>query len=141
MAAAKRQATAAQDQLIAANIAQELVDAARNQSWATLNANLGTTNLTGQFINRTQGTLNGGLTYMPRPVILDIANNTYTPQTYNAVVGSGNLFHGSVNQTITAMNGSTLNLKVVVTWPAENGGGNHTLVQSTLISQAGIHNY
>lgn len=133
----KRSTTAVQNQIIAANIAQELMDLIRNQSWATITANTGSVTLSGNAINRTSGALTQ-LTYMPRPLVQDQSLNTYTEASRN------NLFRGSVTQTISAATGNapnrTCTVSITVTWPSEHGGGVKTLTQSTLISELGIHN-
>lgn len=125
-----RQTTASQNQVIATNIAQEIVDQARNADWTTLNANMGTRTL---LVNR-QNTGDSGTGYNTRPLMLDMVSQTYTP------AASANLFRGTVQQTLTNVGAGRLRLTVNVSWPGEHGGANKTLIVSTMISQYGIHN-
>lgn len=137
LALTKRSTTAVQNQIIAANIAQEMMDVIRNQTWNTIIANAGTVNLTGESVNRTAGSVSG-LTYMPRPLVQDQVANTYSSG------ARSNLFRGSVTQTVSQPQGTspnrTVNVVITVTWPGEHGGGQKSLTQSTMISEAGIHN-
>jgi type II secretory pathway pseudopilin PulG len=125
-----RQGTATQNEVIASNIAQEVIDNARNSTWTTLTANQGTQTL---LVNRVNGSETGP-GYNPRPLMLDTATNTYSS------AAQSNRFNGTVEQTITTIDAGTLQLTVTVTWAGENGGGNKRLSMNTLISQFGIHN-
>ena len=141
MALCRRGTTATQNQMIASAIAQELVDVARNQSYQTLtlaqNANV---TLSGDYINRTSGaSLNSGLTYLNRPLVLDASNNTYSPKTWNPLAQAGNVFQGTVNQRITDLGNNSVSLVLTISWPSEQGGANRKLVQTTVISENGIH--
>ncbi len=141
MALCRRGSTATQNQMIASAIAQELVDIARNQSYATLrlpqNANV---TLSGDYINRTSGsTLSSGLSYLNRPLVIDASNNNYSIKTWDPVAQAGNVFHGTVNQTIRDLGNNSVVLSITITWPSEQGGGDRQLIQSTVISQNGIH--
>lgn len=141
MALCRRGATATQNQMIASAIAQELVDIARNQSYATLtlpqNANV---TLSGDYVNRISGSsLNGGLTYLNRPLVLDTTTNTYTTKTWDPVAQAGNIFHGTVNQKISDLGNNSVSLVITINWPSEQAGGQRQLIQSTVISQNGIH--
>ncbi|MBX9571109.1 MAG: type II secretion system GspH family protein [Candidatus Obscuribacterales bacterium] len=133
----RRSATAVQNQIVAANIAQEMMDVIRNQNWNTIVAAAGTVTLSGENINRTAGSTSG-LTYMPRPLVQDQVANNYSNGSRQ------NLFRGSVTQTISQPQGTTpnqtINVVITVSWPGENGGGRKSLTQSTMISEAGIHN-
>lgn len=141
MALCQRGATATQNQMIASAIAQELVDIARNQTYATLtlaqNANV---TLSGDYINRVSGNpLSSGLTYLNRPLVLDTTTNTYTSSTWDPLAQSGNIFHGTVNQRITDLGNKSVSLVITINWPSEQAGGQRQLIQSTVISQNGIH--
>lgn len=140
MALCRRGSTATQNQMIASVIAQELVDIARNQNYATLtlpqNANV---TLSDSYINRSSGSLTSGLTYLNRPLVLDPSNNNYTVKTWDPVAQTGNIFHGTVNQTIQDLGNHSVALIIKITWPSEQGGGDRQLTQSTVISEKGIH--
>jgi type II secretory pathway pseudopilin PulG len=145
----KRQGTSVQNNLIAASICQELMDAARDQTYATLaNAAGNTVTLSGAQINSgTSGLLTGGIPYLPRPLVVDAGNNDYSSQTWDSDTGVGrNTFQGEVVQTITDLNTTppTLSIVVTVRWPSEASGSDrskwHNVTQSTIVSQAGIHN-
>ncbi|MBY0548823.1 MAG: hypothetical protein K2W95_16245 [Candidatus Obscuribacterales bacterium] len=125
-----RQTTASQNQVIATNIAQEIVDQARNADWTTLNANMGTRTL---LVNK-QNSADSGTGYNTRPLMLDMVGQSYTPE------ASANLFRGTVQQTLTNVGAGRMRLTVNVSWPGEHGGGNKSLIVSTMISQYGIHN-
>lgn len=125
-----RQTTASQNQVIATNIAQEIVDQARNADWTMLNANIGTRTL---LINK-QNSGDSGSGYNTRPLMLDMVSQAYSP------AASSNLFRGTVQQTLTSVGAGRLRLTVNVSWPGEHGGGNKSLIVSTMISQYGIHN-
>lgn len=145
MALTRRTSTSLQNQVIATSIAQELLDSARNQTWATLQGAIGTTVLSGNDINRSSGTLSGGsgnVSYIRRALVLD-QSNTYDSNTWSG--SAGNLFGGglsntTVTQTIQDIGDNALNIRVQVQWPAENGPGVKSLILSTIISESGIHN-
>jgi hypothetical protein len=145
MAKCREQGTAVQNQIIASNIAQELMDAARDQSWSRLISLAGTSiTLTDNYINHGTGDLSqGGISYIPRPLLTDPAASTYSNQTWDTSTNSGrNVFRGRCTQTITNLGTTppTLSIVINVTWPSETGGQWKNLTQSTVISQAGIHN-
>jgi prepilin-type N-terminal cleavage/methylation domain-containing protein len=144
MAKCREQGSAVQNQIIAANIAQELMDAARDQSWSKLLASAGTVNLAGNYLNHATGSLaTGGISYIPRPLLTDPATTTYSNQTWDTTSNSGkNIFRGSVTQTITDLGTvpDTISIVINVSWPSETGGTAKQLTQSTVISQSGIHN-
>lgn len=125
-----RQTTASQNQVIATNMAQEIVDQARNADWTTLSANMGTRTL---LVNK-QTTTDSGSGYNTRPLMLDMVGQTYS------AAASQNLFRGTVQQTLSDAGAGRLRLTVNVSWPGEHGGSNKSLIVSTMISQYGIHN-
>lgn len=131
LALVQRAARASQNHAIASIIAQEMIDEARNQTWTTLNANIGTITL---LVNRTASGQTGP-SYLPRPLLLDLANNTYSD------AGQNNLFRGTVQQVLALAGSGQLRLTVTVSWPTENSPGQtSTLTMTTVISEYGIHN-
>lgn len=122
--------TATQNQLAATNIAQQVVDQVRNANWNTLRNNVGTRSL---LVNR-QYNGETGPGFQPRPLMLDIANNTYSSE------GQSNLFQGTVTETITDIGQGQLLITVNVKWADEHGRKMKELNMSTLVTQDGIHN-
>lgn len=135
----RRSATYMQNQLIAANIAQEVCDAARNQTYATLVAAKGSYTLTDGYINGSGGA--GGVPFISRPLVLNPTTLNYSPQTWQNGQGK-NVFHGQATVTISdmAVNPPALQVQVTVSWP-EGGSQLRTITQSTVISQNGIHTF
>lgn len=122
--------TATQNQLAATNIAQQVVDQVRNANWNTLKNNLGTRSL---LVNRSYGGQTGP-GFQPRPLMLDMANNSYSEE------GKNNLFQGTVTETIADIGQGQLLVTVNVKWADEQGRKQKELNMSTLVSQDGIHN-
>lgn len=122
--------TATQNQVIAANIAQELVDQARNAQWTTISS---PAIADGAWHNvAVYGSpLSDQPSYLPRALMYD---GTSTQ-------GLNNHFRGTVRQMVTGMGGGQVQLTVQVNWPAETSGGATRSLQATsYISQWGIHN-
>lgn len=132
-----RLAAGGQNQVLAAHIAQELLDNARHQRFTDLLAEVGTTrtieiNRVGESAD-TQGIMN-------RPVLLDLENLRYRNYSLQGSEVTGNAFRGRAQQTVTDIGGGMLRVLVNVDWPAENGRGRKVLQASTVVSQFGIHN-
>lgn len=131
-----RMSTAGQNQMLAAHMAQEILDSARNQRYSTLAQYAGTTHEL--LVNRT-GAIQSSSPLNPRPLMLDLENLSYKNYTADGEKVRGNSFHGTVHETITDAGNGTLKVAVQVSWPSENGRPRQ-LEMSTLISQYGIHN-
>lgn len=132
--------TSTQNQVMASNIVQELIDQARNARFDDTGGQLGLTNA-----NVSDGawhpvgvyqTISGQPAYLPRPLV-------YTGTT---VAGLNNKFNGSVRQMLTNLAPGSPNgqvqLTVEVSWDGENTGANNkrTHTATAYISQWGIHN-
>jgi hypothetical protein len=118
-----------QNHILAACIAQEQVDNARNTSFADLMAQRGTHEL---LINR-KDLDEAGPPINPRPLLLDLANLDWTD------AGRKNIFDGSVTEDIE--NGpfaNTLLVTIQINWV--EGPAHRNYVLTTLVSQNGIHN-
>lgn len=134
--------TITSNQIMATNIAQQVLDNARNSSFNALLALAGTgpTNL---VANR----FDAGTTMpaaLPRPLLLDTTQYTY--RSVNQT-GTGNVFGGNnanVTQEVVTIGGvapnRSLRLIVRVNWPNENGTGRRSMEISTVINESGIHN-
>lgn len=160
VAKCKYSTTGIQNQLIAANISQELVDIAKDQNWSTLTSagNLGTFNLTNNYINKGGTALAGGPSWLNRPLSVDAGTyaananyqaSQYSASTWNAAGGTGqNVFRGTIQLVLTQTQASSatppytgqITMTVNITWPSETGGGNRSCVQSTVLTQVGVHN-
>lgn len=131
-----KMSTAGQNQVIAAHIAQEILDSARNQRYSTLAQYVGTTHEL--LVNRT-GAVQPSSPLSPRPLMLDFENLNYKNYSVDGGSVRGNSFHGTVRETISDAGNGTLRVAVNISWPSENGRSRE-LNMSTLISQYGIHN-
>lgn len=131
-----KMSSAGQNQMLAAHMAQEILDGARNQRYSTLAQYAGTTHEL--LVNRT-GAIQSSSPLNPRPLMLDFENLNYKNYTTDGASVKGNSFHGTVHETITDAGNGTLRVAVQIKWPSENGRSRQ-LEMSTLISQYGIHN-
>lgn len=128
-----RLATAGQNQILAADIAQSIIDNARNTSYKTLYDNKGTYTI---LVNRTSSG-QGGPAILSRPVLLDMINNVY------AIATEHNLFNANVTETIgDGSYPNTLVVTVNISWREGTANKNYQGQSglSTLISANGIHN-
>jgi type II secretory pathway pseudopilin PulG len=128
MSQAHRASSSSQNQVIAAAIAQEVIDSARNMPYNTLQTFVGTHDL---VVNS-----GSGLTpppVFPRPLMQDRNSLIWSSKAAN------NDFDATVTETIAAGPvANTLQVTVLVTWK-ENTGGSRTFTMTTLVSQFGIH--
>ena len=131
-----KMSTGGQNQVIAAHMAQEILDSARNQRYSTLSQYAGTSH--DLLVNRT-GSEQSASPLNPRPLMLDLQNLNYKNYTSDGANVRGNSFHGTVRETITDAGNGTLKVAVRIAWPSESGH-ERELNMSTLISQYGIHN-
>lgn len=130
MAKTYMQTSASQNQVIAANIAQELIDIARDTGYNTLSqASTADGSWHDVAVYGTAAATQPA--YLLRPLM--IYGSTSPAQ--------NNRFRGSVRQMLTNIGNNQVQLQIEVNWPAENSGGvNRQLRASSLISQYGIHN-
>jgi len=128
MSQAHRASSSSQNQVLAAAIAQEVIDSARNMPYTTLQTFVGTHNLV----------VNSGSGYtpppiFPRPLMQDRTSLVWSNKATN------NDFDATVTETIGAGPvPNTLQVTVLVTW-RENTGGSRTFTMTTLVSEFGIH--
>lgn len=123
------QGTASQNEVIAANIAQQLIDIARNTGYTTLSAS-GTADGVWHDVGVYATSSSGQPSYINRPLLI-YGNSSET---------QSNQFHGTVRQSLSNLGSGRLQLLVEVSWPSELGSGSRLLSASSLISQYGIHN-
>ncbi|MBY0545964.1 MAG: type II secretion system GspH family protein [Candidatus Obscuribacterales bacterium] len=137
MASVMRSSTATQNQVIAAAIAQQVIDHARHCRWNDLTAGNYTL-----MINRYSAGTNGP-TFMNRALLLDSVTNRYANETYNSTTSTkGNVFAGdraSATATITDVNADEKLFVLTVSWPGEHGGGNKSLRAQTSLYHYGIN--
>lgn len=137
MTAVMRSTTVTQNQVIAAAIAQEVMDHARHCRWNDLTAG----NYTLMLNRFSAGTT--GPAFMNRPLLLDAVNNRYANETYNSTTSTkGNVFAGdsaTATVTITNITADEKQLVLTVSWPGEHGGGNKTLRAQTALYHYGIN--
>lgn len=132
LALGMRATTTAKKNLLAANIAQQVLDDARNQSWASLIALPASTNLPiNASLNST--TLGANPT---RPLLVN-TDLTYTSASVAADSGFNN---ATCTRVISSPNANTRRVVVTVSW-ADSGGAIKTHSVQTNISVNGIHNY
>lgn len=125
--------TQTQNQILAANIAQEIIDTARDAGW----------NMMSDPINVADGAWHNVAVYGSTT-----SNPAFLPRTLmvngNSAIAANNQFRGTVRERVTNLGGGANNgsvqLEIEVSWPAENGGGTRMLKSTSLISQNGIHN-
>lgn len=127
VAALYRQGTSNENQILATNMAQQLIDNARNCTFSTLNtyANQGWTTVPLYVVNGTNA-------LYPRPLLRN-PNLTYS------AASTSQQFNGEVQERLTTVSGSVMRLEVRITWADQKGNG-HEYRTQTLISQNGIHN-
>ncbi len=133
--------TRGQNQVIAADLAQEVIDNARNTSWNSLLANANGGAPQTLLVNR-QYSGQSGPAIFPRPLLQDWDSSSGgLGAAYSQAARSG-AFRGNVTETVTDNGDGTARVTVNVRW-TESGqlagtARNYTL--STLIAQNGIHN-
>jgi type II secretory pathway pseudopilin PulG len=133
--ASYRASTNNENQILASNMAQQLIDNARNSTY-------------GRFL-----TVLNGATTVTQDVPLYEAPTYQDPLYARALLrnpsltyttaGAASLFNGTVTQTITNLTPASttdrmVKLDVVITWKDTSGA--HTYRTSTTISEHGIHN-
>lgn len=118
--------TASQNQILASNIAQQIIDTARNSGWAVMSSPA-VADGTWHNIN-VYGSNGGG--FLLRPLL----------NTGESAAGAANQFHGSARQQVIDLGNGSLQLNVEVSWPAENSAGTRMLQASSYINQFGVHN-
>lgn len=129
MADTQRLSNAGQNQILAAAIAQEQIDSARNITYQSLLGMKGSYTL---LVNK-EGSGEVGPILNPRPLLLDLVSLDWT------AAGKANKFAGTVIETIAdGPYTDTLRVTVVSNW--KEGTQNRSYSLSTLISRYGIHN-
>jgi Tfp pilus assembly protein PilV len=125
-----KQGTTNQNQVLATNIAQQLIDNARNSSWTELSAIA--TN--GQWQDVPLYQESPGNTLFPRALLRN-------PALHYSDEATANKFLGSAREKLTAQNasGTLLLLQIEIQWTDSKGSG-HSYSTDTVISQTGIHN-
>lgn len=145
--ASYRAGTRNEGQVLAINMAQEIIDNARNSSWNHLTVDLlGETagvpsSTTSSQVLSLYSYPSGNLqnAFFPRPLLAnhDVASGfTYTNATLNQK------FNGTVTETLTDLNTTpddAIEVDVLVKW--SDSMGPHTYSTSTRIDQYGVHNY
>jgi hypothetical protein len=127
-----RQGSTNTNQILATNMAQQLVDNARNSTWAELTAIAGTGWQDVPLYTMPSYT---NTTLFPRPLLRnpDLTYNAKsTNQTFN-----GNAKERLIAETNTA--GDILRLQIEITWKDQKGSG-HKYTEETVITKTGIHN-
>jgi hypothetical protein len=125
-----RFSTTGEKQLVAAAIAQEVIDNARDTSYAALQTLVPSSPHT-LPINSGDGSLDPAF---PRPLVLDLTSLTWTTASRNS------RFYGTVTESVSysPLVANTLQVIVKVQW-TEDGGMSKSYQLSTLISQYGVH--
>lgn len=126
--------TGSERQLIARELAQQILDNARNQTWTQLQA--GVANQGGASYTLLTNKYGGevGPAISPRPLHLDKQNLSWTDQS------STNMFRGTCRLALAYVPGSTTEINATATINWGDSRGPHSLTASTVISQFGIHN-
>jgi type II secretory pathway component PulJ len=125
-----RQNTTNQNQVLATNIAQQLIDNARNSSWNDLSAIASD----GQWQDVPLYQDSPGNALFPRP-LLQNPELTYSDD------AQANKFNGTAREKLTIQNAAAtlLLLQIEISWTDSKGSG-HRYNTETVISQTGIHN-
>lgn len=129
---ALRSSTTAKKNLLAANLAQQVLDDARNQSWATLIALPTNTTLP---INASSNSTTLGAN-PSRPLLV----NTDLSYSSASVASDSGFNNATCTRVITSPSATTRRVVVTVSWQ-DGAGGVKTHQVQTNISVNGIHNY
>lgn len=132
LALGMRATTTAKKNLIAANIAQQVLDDARNQSWASLIALPTNTTLP---INASLNSTTLGMN-PTRPLLV----NTDLAYTSESVAADSGFDNATCTRVISTPSANTRRVFVSVSWN-DAGGALKTHTVQTNISVNGIHNY
>jgi type II secretory pathway pseudopilin PulG len=139
-----------QNQLMAADIAQEVIDNARNMSFGRLNALCDQPQPITLLVNRrTAADATDPYNAFPRPLGQDWINLAYTQDDaagnsktrsnrFRGDADDGGLVQETLTRQVVAGN-TTINVEVLVRWQ-DGRNGQHTYRSSTLIADRGIHN-
>lgn len=133
--------TKGQNQVIAADLAQEVIDNARNSSWNELIANSNGGVPQTLLVNRHYSG-EAGPAIFPRPLLQDWDNSSSgLGATYSQAARSG-AFNGTVTETVTDNADGSVRVTVNVNWQeaGQLAGTTRNYSLSTLIAQNGIHN-
>lgn len=127
-----RQGSANTNQILATNMAQQMIDNARNSTWQDLLNVAGTGWQDVPLYSMPSSTAS---TLFPRPLLrnpLLAYSQQATNQTFN-----GNARERLILETTTA--GDVMRLQIEITWKDQKGSG-HKYTEETIISKTGIHN-
>lgn len=129
-----RSGTTAQNQVLATNMAQQLIDNARNCTYSRLLTILNGSIQVEQTVPLYEAPTGAAL--YPRP-LLRSPDLTYSSQADNQKFG-GTVTQTLLNLTPGAPDDGMIRLDIMVRW--DDTTGNHVYTTSTTISQTGIHN-
>lgn len=125
----------AQNEVLASTMAQEVLDAARDLPYATLQGYAGTYNLTVQL---PQGGGSINCPPYPRPLLLDDSNFSYGASQYGQKALYNTLTATTCSGTETIQNNGDNTCTVTVTINWRDSTGPHQFIASTRIAQNGI---
>jgi Tfp pilus assembly protein PilV len=123
-----------QHQVLVSDIAQQVIDNLRNQTYSTLVANISNTPYS-LLLNKTS-TSQAGPSFLPRAIMLDEVANAFQTQSVN------NNFQNQLTsvQVLLAASGATnVQATITVTWKEAGVRNSKSYSVSTLIAQDGIH--
>jgi prepilin-type N-terminal cleavage/methylation domain-containing protein len=129
-----------ENQVVAANLAQQVIDNARNSPYFRLMTLLNGNNTVSQNLDLYDFPANPATAMFPRPLLRN--QNTNSGMTYSQR-SLDKLFNGTVTQTIDNLapgdaNNGQLRVSVLVAW--KDTRGHHEYRTATTIAQTGIHN-
>lgn len=138
-------ATVNENQVLASNMAQQVIDNARDSTYNQLNTlcnGSATSTATGSAsqVLDLYGTTS---TFFPRPLLRNQGSGS--GMTYSTA-SKKQIFNGTVTETLQTLNAydatnytGSMRVNVTVAWT--DSKGSHTYKTGTIISQSGIHNY
>jgi len=140
-----RMSSSGENQVLATNMAQQVIDNARNSTFTKLKNLLAGGNTVSQTINLYDYPLNPATSMFARPLLRDESVNS--AMTYQDE-STAKRFNGTVTETLTdlapgaAVNLGLIKVDVLVQWKDSRSGstGTHTYSTSTTIAETGIHN-
>jgi hypothetical protein len=146
--------TTSENQIIATNMAQQVIDNARNSTYPNLNSlvNGSQTSTALNAVSQRLDLFGYTSTLFPRPLLQNRqATTTGSGPAFQATYSTAAQNHafpasGTVTETLTTLDAydsvnlsGAMQVNVVVAWTESRG--KHSYSISTLISQSGIHNY
>jgi hypothetical protein len=134
-----RATSAFQNQIMAADIAQMIMDNARNMDWTQLNSFADGAPRT-LLVNQNSGDVTNA--FFPRPLLQDRTRLTYTNKAMTNVFRGEGTDGGTVQATITTNGGQNANsvtLTILIRWFDPIVGSLKSYRALTVISEKGIH--